>query len=506
MNEFVLSIDQGTTSTRAVVFDHDGVLVASSQKEHTQYFPRAGWVEHDPLEIWRNTREVIGRALAAADISRNQLAAVGLTNQRETTVVWDRATGEPIHRAIVWQDTRTQEICDRLAAEAPDSEADGIDRFKDRTGLPLATYFAGPKIRWILENVEGARQRAEAGGLAFGTMDTWLLWNLTGGPRGGVHVTDVTNASRTLLMNIDSLDWNEEICEAIGVPSAMLPQIRTSSEVYAEAHERSLLTGVPIAGILGDQHAATVGQACFEPGQGKNTYGTGNFMLMNTGEELVRNDEGLLTTVAYQLDGQPPVYALEGSIAVTGSLIQWLRDNLGIISSAAESETRARRVEDNGGCYVVPAFSGLFAPYWRPEARGVIVGLTRYVNADHICRAALESVAFQSAEVVEAMNASSETDLKELKVDGGMVVNDTLMQFQADLLGVDVVAPEVIETTALGAAYAAGLAVGFWESTQELASNWSEGRRWSPRTEVGQRQQQLRQWKKAVTRSFDWVG
>lgn len=501
MSQYVLSIDQGTTSTRAVIFDHAGRLIASSQQEHEQFFPRAGWVEHDAREIWRNTRTVMSKALADADISRSQVAAIGLTNQRETTVVWERSTGQPIHHAIVWQDTRTQALCDELS----EGHQDGADRFKDQTGLPLATYFAGPKIRWILDEVEGAYDRAEAGELAFGTMDTWLLWNLTGGPDGGIHCTDVTNASRTLLMSIETLEWNQEICAEIGVPVEMLPQIRSSSEHYADAHERSGIEGVPIAGILGDQHAATVGQACFEPGQGKNTYGTGNFMLMNTGEELVRNDQGLLTTVAYQFGDQKPVYALEGSIAVTGSLIQWLRDNLGLIRDAAESETRAQRVEDSGGCYVVPAFSGLFAPYWRPEARGVIAGLTRYVNADHICRAALESVAFQSAEVVEAMNASASEDLAELKVDGGMVVNDLLMQFQADVLGVDVVRPEVIETTALGAAYAAGLAVEYWSSTDEVVENWTEGQRWSPQMDAQTRQQRLSEWKKAVTRTFDWV-
>ncbi|NLS08599.1 glycerol kinase GlpK [Nesterenkonia sp. MY13] len=499
MNDYVLSIDQGTTSTRAVVFDRSGAIIASAQKEHRQYFPEAGWVEHDAAEIWRNTREVISKAVTEADISRSQLTALGITNQRETTVVWDRETGEPIHRAIVWQDTRTQSIIDELA------ESDGVERFKERTGLPLATYFAGPKIRWILDHVEGSRERAEAGELAFGTMDSWLIWQLTGGRNGGIHITDVTNASRTLLMNIDTLDWNHEICEAIGVPPAMLPEIRSSSEVYATAHERSGIEGVPLAGILGDQQAATVGQACFSPGQGKNTYGTGNFMLMNTGEELVHNDQGLLTTIAYQFGEQKPVYALEGSIAVTGSLIQWLRDNLGLIEDASESETRAKRVRDHGGAYVVPAFSGLFAPYWRPEARGVLVGLTRYVNADHICRAALESVAFQSAEVVEAMNASASEELTELKVDGGMVVNDLLMQFQADILGVDVVRPEVFETTALGAAYAAGLATEYWASTEELSQNWREGARWSPAMDPEDRQQRLAEWKKAVTRSFDWV-
>lgn len=501
MSRYVLAIDQGTTSTRAVLFDHNGELVDSSQQEHQQYFPRAGWVEHDAREIWRNTRTVISQVLANAEVSRRDIAAIGVTNQRETTVVWDKSTGQPIHRAVVWQDTRTQGVCDELAQDSDQ----GHDRFAHRTGLPLATYFAGPKIRWILDHVDGARDRAEAGELICGTMDTWLLWNLTGGTDGGVHLTDVTNASRTLLMNIDTLDWNEEICREIGVPVGMLPEIRSSSETFAQAHERSGVEGVPIAGILGDQHAATVGQACFEPGQGKNTYGTGNFMLMNTGTELIRNDQGLLTTVAYQFGDEPAVYALEGSIAVTGSLIQWLRDNLGIISDAAESETRATQVEDSGGCYVVPAFSGLFAPYWRPEARGVFAGLTRYVNADHICRAALESVAFQSAEVVHAMNASASEELTELKVDGGMVVNELLMQFQADLLGVDVVRPEVVETTALGAAYAAGLAVGFWESTDDVVNNWTEGKRWSPNMSEGDRKQRLKEWKKAVTRTFDWV-
>ncbi|GFZ89959.1 glycerol kinase GlpK [Nesterenkonia alkaliphila] len=498
-SEYILSIDQGTTSTRAVVFDHTGQILASAQKEHTQHFPQAGWVEHDAVEIWQNTQEMISGALTEGGVTPEQIKALGITNQRETTVVWDRATGEPIHRALVWQDTRTQAIIDELAADG------GTERFKERAGLPLATYFSGPKIRWVLDQVQGARERAEAGELLFGTMDTWLVWNLTGGTEGGVHITDVTNASRTLLMNIDTLDWNPEICAAIGVPEAVLPQIRSSSEVYAECAESSGIPGVPIAGILGDQHAATVGQACFEPGQGKNTYGTGNFMLINTGHEPVHNDQGLLTTLAYKFGAQPPVYALEGSIAVTGSLIQWLRDNLGLISSAAESEDRAENVKDHGGAYIVPAFSGLFAPYWRPEARGVIVGLTRYVTADHLCRAALESVAFQSAEVVEAMNASAPEDLTELKVDGGMVVNETLMQFQADLLGVDVVRPEVIETTALGAAYAAGLATGYWASTDELTSNWREGRRWRPTMDQDARSHRLTEWRKAVERSFNWV-
>ncbi|MGQ7785849.1 glycerol kinase GlpK [Nesterenkonia sp. PF2B19] len=499
MNDYVLSIDQGTTSTRAVVFDHGGQIVGSGQKEHEQILPRAGWVEHDPQEIWRNTREVVGLALADANINRHSLAAVGITNQRETTAVWDRHTGEPVHNAIVWQDTRTQAICDELAGDA------GPERYKERVGLPLATYFAGPKIRWILDNVEGARERAEAGDLMFGTMDSWLVWNMTGGPNGGVHITDVTNASRTMLMNIDTLDWNEEICADMEVPTSMLPEIRSSSEVYGHGHKQGLLIDTPISGILGDQQAATFGQACFEPGMGKNTYGTGNFMLMNTGEEVVRSENGLLTTVAYKIGEQNTIYALEGAVAVTGSLVQWLRDNLGIIRSAPESEEKAKKVEDNGGAYIVPAFSGLFAPYWKSDARGVIVGLTRYVNQNHLCRAALESVAYQSAEVVESMDEDAGRPLTELKVDGGMVVNETLMQFQADILGVDVVRPQVIETTALGAAYAAGLAVGFWKGTEEVTANWAEDKRWSPTMDAAERERSLRLWKKAVERSFDWV-
>lgn len=493
--KYVLAIDQGTTSTRAVVFDHAGKIVASGQREHQQIFPQAGWVEHDPLEILRNTREVIGLALADADVNRHSLAAVGITNQRETTVVWDRHTGKPVHRAIVWQDTRTQDICNSLTAEG------GMQRYLRRTGLPLATYFAGPKIRWILDNVDGARERAEAGDLLFGTTDSWLIWNLT----DGVHVTDVTNASRTLLMDIETLQWDQEIVEEMGVPASMLPEIRSSSEVYGKGRSDSLLIDTPITGILGDQQAATFGQACFAPGQGKNTYGTGNFMLMNTGEDILFSDNGLLTTVAYQLGEQKPAYALEGSIAVTGSLVQWLRDSLQVISSAPEVETKAKRVPDNGGVYIVPAFSGLFAPHWRPDARGVIAGLTRFADQNHICRAALESVAYQSAEVVEAMNTDSATELTELKVDGGMVVNETLMQFQADILGVDVVRPSVTETTALGAAYAAGLAVGFWSSMEELTANWIEESRWSPQLDQDERDRRMRRWKKAVSCTFDWL-
>lgn len=492
---FVLAIDQGTTSTRAIVFSHDGKVRAVGQKEHEQIFPRAGWVEHDAAEIWASTTEVIGQALGKAHLGGGDLAAIGITNQRETTVVWDRHTGEPVHNAIVWQDTRTSGLLAELGGDV------GTDRYKDVCGLPLATYFSGPKIRWILDHVEGARERAEAGDLMFGTTDSWLVWNLTGGPDGGVHVTDVTNASRTMLMDLRSLSWSEQVAADMGIPLSMLPQIRSSSEVYGESTKLK----VPIAGILGDQQAATFGQACFEPGMSKNTYGTGNFMLLNTGTQIVPSENGLLTTVAYKLGERDAVYALEGSIAVTGSLVQWLRDNLGIIDDAAQVEELAAQVADNGGCYVVPAFSGLFAPYWRDDARGAIVGLTRYVNRFHLARAALEATAFQTREVLDAMDADSQVRLSELRVDGGMVANETLMQFQADILGVDVVRPEVTETTALGAAYVAGIAVGFWEGEQDVVDNWQEGRRWSPRMEQAERERLYRQWKKAVTRTFDWV-
>ena len=492
---FVLAIDQGTTSTRAIVFDHAGKARAVGQKEHRQIFPRAGWVEHDPAEIWAATTEVIGQALGKANLAARDLVAIGITNQRETTVVWDRRTGEPVANAIVWQDTRT----DRLVAELGGEE--GPDRFKEVCGLPLATYFSGPKIRWILDHVDGARERAEAGDLLFGTTDSWLVWNLTGGTDGGLHVTDVTNASRTMLMDLRSLSWSEEVAEAMGVPLSMLPQIRSSSEVYGESDRLR----VPIAGILGDQQAATFGQACFRPGMSKNTYGTGNFMLLNTGTEIVPSENGLLTTVCYQLGDQDAVYALEGSIAVTGSLVQWLRDNLGLIDEAPQVEELARQVDDNGGCYVVPAFSGLFAPYWKDDARGAIVGLTRFVDKRHLARAALEATAYQTREVLEAMDADADVALSELRVDGGMVANETLMQFQADILGVDVVRPEVAETTALGAAYAAGIAVGFWEGEQDVVDNWKEGRRWSPQMDERERERLFRQWRKAVTRTFDWV-
>ena len=496
---YIIAIDQGTTSSRAIVFDHDGNIVSTGQKEHEQIFPHAGWVEHDPQEIWTNVREVVGTALSKANLTRHDIAAVGITNQRETAVVWDRNTGEPVYNAIVWQDTRTQPIVNELA------ENGGLDRFKDTVGLPLATYFSGTKIKWILDNVEGARERAEAGDLIFGNTDSWIVWNLTGGPDGGAHITDVTNASRTLFMNLETLTWDEDILKEFGVPKSMMPEIRSSSEVYGTVAGSQLLRETPVAGILGDQQAATFGQAAFAKGDAKNTYGTGCFLIFNTGEEIVRSENGLITTVAYQLGDAKPVYALEGSIAVTGSLIQWLRDNLGMINSAPEIEELARKVEDNGGVYIVPAFSGLFAPYWRSDARGAIVGLTRYVNKNHIARAALEATAFQTREVLDAVNADSGVPLTELRVDGGMVANDALMQFQADILGVDVVRPKVIETTALGAAYAAGLAVGFWNDTDELGRNWDEGKRWSPQMEDEERQRQMRLWKKAVTKTFDWV-
>ncbi|VXB63299.1 glycerol kinase GlpK [Nocardioides sp. AX2bis] len=496
---YVLAIDQGTTSTRAMIFDHAGQVVASDQVEHEQIFPRAGWVEHDGLEIWGNTRKVIGGALSKANLNSGNIAAVGITNQRETAIVWDRHTGQPVYNAIVWQDVRTQKIVDKLAADG------GEERYKDVCGLPLATYFSGPKITWILDNVEGAREKAEAGDLIFGNTDTWVLWNLTGGAENdGEHVTDVTNASRTMLMDLSTLAWDESIAADMGIPMSMLPTIKSSSEIYGEC-KPGVLKGVPVAGILGDQQAATFGQACLEKGMAKNTYGTGNFMLLNTGTEQVPSENGLLTTICYKLGDEPVVYALEGSIAVTGSLVQWVRDNLGMISSAAEIEDLAKKVDDNGGAYFVPAFSGLFAPHWRPDARGALVGLTRYVNKGHIARAVLESTAFQTREVSDAMDADSGVPLTELKVDGGMVVNETLMQFQADILGVDVVRPKVAETTALGAAYAAGLAVGYWANTDDITKNWGEDKRWSPSMEDAERERLMRNWKKAVTKTLDWV-
>ncbi len=497
--KYILAIDQGTTSTRAMVFDHSGSVVSVDQVEHEQIFPKAGWVEHDGNEIWENTRKVIGGALSKANLNSKNIAAVGITNQRETAMVWDKSTGEPIYNAIVWQDTRTQKIVDKLAGD------EGADKYKKTVGLPLATYFSGPKVMWILENVEGAREKADKGELLFGNTDTWVLWNLTGGAENdGVHVTDVTNASRTMLMDLDTLSWDESIANDMGIPMSMLPEIKSSSEVYGEC-KPGVLNGTPVAGILGDQQAATFGQACLEKGTAKNTYGTGNFMLLNTGEEKVPSENGLLTTICYKIGDQKPVYALEGSIAVTGSLVQWVRDNLKMIKDASEIEELAASVDDNGGAYFVPAFSGLFAPHWRSDARGALVGLTRYVNRGHIARAVLEATAFQTREVLDAMNADSGVPLTELKVDGGMVVNETLMQFQADILGVDVVRPKVAETTALGAAYAAGLAVGYWENDEDITNNWGEDKRWTPNMDDDERERLYRNWKKAVTKTLDWV-
>ena len=500
MAEYIASIDQGTTSTRCMIFDKPGSVIAIDQKEHEQIFPRAGWVEHDAEEIWNNTRDVIGGALAKANLNSSNISAVGITNQRETALVWDRTTGKPVYNAIVWQDTRTQKICDELA-----DLGGGTERYKAKVGLPLATYFSGPKVRWILDNVDGAREKAEAGDLVFGNMDTWVLWNLTGGAENdGVHVTDVTNASRTMLMDLTTLSWDEEIASEMRIPMSMLPEIKSSSEVYGECQGGALL-GTPVAGILGDQQAATFGQVCFEVGTAKNTYGTGNFMLLNTGEEQVPSENGLLTTVCYKIGDNKPIYALEGAIAVTGSLVQWMRDNLGIIKTAPEIEDLAASVDDNGGAYFVPAFSGLFAPHWRSDARGALVGLTRFVNKGHIARAVLEATAFQTREVLDAMNADSGVPLKELRVDGGMVVNETLMQFQADILDVDVVRPKVAETTALGAAYAAGLAVGYWADEDDLRQNWGEDKRWTPNMDDDAREKTYRNWKKAVTKTLDWV-
>jgi glycerol kinase len=499
MARFAAALDQGTTSSRAMIFDHGGRVVAVSQKEHEQIYPKPGWVEHDPMEIWERCREVLDEAMQRAGASAQDIAALGITNQRETTVVWDRETGEPIHNAIVWQDTRTDKLVDELSADG------GQDRFREQVGLPLATYFSGPKVRWLLDNVDGAREKAQAGRLAFGNIDTWLIWKLTGGTDGGLHITDVSNASRTMLMDLKTLSWDEKIAQAIGVPLAMLPEIRASSEVYGEVRCKGAFQGVQIAGDLGDQQAATFGQACFAPGEAKNTYGTGNFLLLNTGGEAVQSKSGLITTVGYKIGSRPAVYCLEGSIAITGALVQWLRDNLRMIKAAPEVEELASSVQDNGGLYIVPAFSGLFAPYWKSNARGVFAGLTRYVNAGHIARATLEATAFQSREVADAMEADSGVKLESLKVDGGMVANDLLMQFQADLLGVPVIRPVVAETTALGAAYAAGLATGFWSGEDDLRANWAQDKRWEPQMDAEKRDEYYRYWKKAVTRTFDWL-
>lgn len=498
MATYIGAIDQGTTSSRFIVFDRTGRIVSVAQKEHEQIYPKPGWVEHDPAEIWRRLEEVISEAMAAKGLRPSDLAAIGITNQRETTVVWNKKTGQAVYNAIVWQDTRVSETVAEFEAKG------GQNRYRAKTGLPLATYFSGLKIRWILENVPGAREAAEAGDLLFGNIDTFVIWNLSGGVDGGVHVTDVTNASRTQLMNLATLQWDDEILADFGIPKKMLPEIRSSAEVYAEA-AFGPVKGVPIAGDLGDQQAALFGQACFKPGEAKNTYGTGCFMLMNTGEKAVPSKCGLLTTVGYKIGDKPAVYALEGSIAITGALVQWLRDNLGIIEKSTDIEPLARTVNDNGGVYFVPAFSGLYAPYWKDSARGVIAGLTRFVNKGHIARAVLEATAFQVREVLDAMEQDSGIALDNLRTDGGMTVNHLLMQFQSNILNKPVVRPVVLETTALGAAYAAGLAVGFFKDTDELVANWAEDHRWNPSMDEEKRNNLYHFWKKAVTRTFDWT-
>ncbi len=497
MAKYAAAVDQGTTSTRFMIFDHAGKVVGVDQKEHEQIYPKPGWVEHDPIEIWQCTQEVIDAALKKFKIDPKDIAAVGVTNQRETTVVWERATGKPVYNAIVWQDTRTDAICNELAKDG------GQDRFRTKVGLPLATYFSGPKVKWILDNVPGVREKAEKGEVLFGNIDTWVIWNLTGGPNGGVHVTDVSNASRTMLMNLDTLDWDPDMLKAMGIPKAMLPTVRASADVYGKAV--GSLNGIPVAGDLGDQQAALFGQTCFSPGEAKNTYGTGCFMLLNTGTKPVQSKNGLLTTLGYKIGNEPAVYCLEGSIAITGALVQWLRDNLKFFEYSKHIEDYAKNVPDSGGIYFVPAFSGLFAPYWKSDARGAIVGLTRFVTRDHITRAALEATAYQTREVLDAMNADSGVPLTALKVDGGMVFNNLLMQFQADILGVPVIRPTVAETTALGAAYAAGLAVGFWAKVEDLRANWGKDHEWQPEMDAEAREKLYKGWKKAVTRTFDWV-
>jgi glycerol kinase len=498
MARYVGAIDQGTTSTRFIVFDRGGNMISSAQKEHKQIFPKPGWVEHDPIEIWQNTQEVAGAALARASLGPGDLAAVGITNQRETTVLWDKRNGKPLHNALVWQDTRVDQLVAQYARNG------GPNRFRAKTGLPLASYFSGLKRQWLLDNVPGARARAQSGELLFGNIDTWLLWNLTGGCDGGLHITDVTNASRTQLMNLESLDWDKALLEEFLIPREVLPRIVASSEVYGESTTPALL-GTSIAGILGDQQAALVGQACFRPGEAKNTYGTGCFLLMNTGEKPIASTAGLITTVAYQVAKEKACYALEGSIAVTGALVQWLRDNLGMISSSGEVEKLAGEVEDNGGVFFVPAFSGLYAPHWNERARGTIVGLTRYVTRAHIARAVLEATAYQTREVLGAMAQDSSISIPELRVDGGMVGNELLMQFQADILDVPVVRPKITETTALGAAYAAGLAVGYWRNRDDLVSNWAVDKRWKPQMAEDRRRVLYGSWKRAVSRSLDWI-
>ena len=498
MPDYIGAIDQGTTSTRFMIFDRAGTVAASAQKEHQQIYPRPGWVEHDPDQIWRRTEEVVAAAMEQRSLGPRDLAAIGITNQRETTVLWNRTTGKPLYNALVWQDTRVADYIPELA------RAGGPDRFRAQTGLPLSTYFSSLKIRWVLDHVAGAREQAEAGDVLFGNIDTFLVWHLTGGPRGGLHVTDSTNASRTQLMNLRTLDWDPELLIAFDIPRQILPKIRSSSEPYGVATLEAV-KGVPVAGILGDQQAALAGQACFQAGEAKNTYGTGCFLLMNTGREIVQSKCGLLTTVAFQAKDQPASYALEGSVAITGALVQWIRDNFGLIGKSAEIETLARTVEDNGGVYFVPAFSGLYAPYWKHNARGVIAGLTRHTNKGHLARAALEATAFQTREVVEAMEQDAGVRVDILRADGGMVENNLLMQFQADILDRPVVRPTIKETTALGAAYAAGLATGFFQNLEELRAQWSAGRTWKPDMDAGRREHMYALWKKAVTRSFDWL-
>ena len=497
MPNFIAAIDQGTTSTRFIVFDHDGNIVAIDQKEHKQFYPAPGLVEHDAMEIWNNTLEVITNGMRKSGLSAEDVSAIGITNQRETTLLWNRITGRPYGNAIVWQDTRTNEICNDF------TEKGLAESIRTVTGLPLATYFSGPKIKWILDRHPEIIDDIARNEVYFGNMDTWIIWNLTGGPHGGVHVTDVTNASRTLLMNIQTLTWDSEMLELMGIPQSILPKIVSSSEIYG--YSRSVIENVPVAGDLGDQQAALFGQACYQPGEVKNTYGTGCFMLMNTGTVPVISKNGLLTTTGYKLGNQPAVYCLEGSIAIAGALVQWLRDNLQMIDKSSDIEPLARTVKDNGDVYVVPAFSGLFAPYWRADARGVIVGLTRYVNRGHIARAVLESTAYQTREVLDAMEIDSGVKFTTLKVDGGMVVNDLLMQFQADILNVPVVKPRIAETTALGAAYAAGLALGFWNNLDELKANWGKDKEWSPNMSEEIRTGLYAKWKKAVTRTFNWL-
>jgi len=502
MAKFAAAVDQGTTSTRCMIFDHSGGVVSIHQMEHEQIYPKPGWVEHDPMEIWARTQDVVKEAVAKAGAKPGDIAAVGVTNQRETTVVWNPKTGKPYYNAIVWQDTRTDRICNELAKNG------GQDRFRPKVGLPLATYFSGPKIKWILENVDGVRAAAEKGEAVFGNIDTWVIWWLTGGPNGGAHVTDVSNASRTMLMNLETLDWDDEILKIMGIPRKMLPRVVPSSDPDVWGHTPKsgpFGDSIPVCGDLGDQQAALFGQACYDTGEAKNTYGTGCFMLLNTGTKPIPSKSGLLTTLGYRIGKQPAVYCLEGSIAITGALVQWLRDNLNFFEKSSDVEEFAKKVDDAGGIYFVPAFSGLFAPYWKSDARGVIVGMTRYVNKYHISRAALEATAFQTREVLDAMNKDSGVPLKALKVDGGMVYNEMLMQFQADILGVPVVRPKVAETTALGSAYAAGLAVGFWGNVDDLRKNWQMAKTWEPKMDAAKRQELYKGWLKAVERTFSWV-